>query len=470
MAVTPLKEVTSPMNGTTSDGNIVSTNGDQATVDAEGTYTLSVIFDDGTSYCIVQASMDVIEDPDVPFAFAQDALLTCDPPSIELDGSGSTEGNSFDFLWTTDDGIILNGETSLFPLISAGGTYILEVTNVFSGCTDEYDIFVTADQEPPIAFAFTNETLDCSGSSIVIDGTQSTFDDHITYEWTTSDGNIVDGADEQSPTIDQAGTYNLLVTNELNGCTDETNIDIDGVDNNVMATIFTPDPITCTTESVFLDGSLSTPSVDVTYNWSTIDGLIIDEDDIPQINAGMVGTYQLIVTEETTGCADTTSIMVNGDFTPPAVEAGDPASFQCGDSSISLDGTGSSANNATYLWTTFDGQILSDPSNLNPSISSAGTYYLMVTDTQNGCTALDSVVISSDSNSPVVQIIANDILDCDTDSLLLDASSSSNGSNYSFTWTTSDGNITSGSQTLMPYVDAPGTYQLSITDTQQWLF
>ncbi|MEZ4893793.1 MAG: hypothetical protein R2778_12360 [Saprospiraceae bacterium] len=37
--------------------------------------------------------------------------------------------------------------------------------------------------------------------------------------WTTSNGNIVSGEDTANPLIDQPGTYQLEITNTVNGCT-----------------------------------------------------------------------------------------------------------------------------------------------------------------------------------------------------------------------------------------------------------
>ena len=57
-------------------------------------------------------------------------------------------------------------------------------------------------------------------------------------------------------------------------------------------------------------------------------------------------------------------------------------------------------------------------------------------------------------------------LTCDDPIATLDGSNSDNGSNITYQWTAIiDGNILSGETTNMPQVDAPGTYELLVTNT-----
>ena len=446
----------------TPDGNIIDINGDEATVDQPGTYTLTVLYDNGT--CSEEATVVVEEDPNVPLAFALDEILTCDPPFVELDGTGSSEGGVFTYEWTTDDGIILGGGNTLFPAVGAPGMYTLTVTNPFSGCTDEYIVFVTDDQDPPDAIATVDGDLGCGGSSLTIDGTLSSFGNLITYQWTTADGNIVSGADTDSPVVNQAGDYTLLVTNTENGCTAETTVTVNGGNNNVNVVIADPAQLTCQTTMVELDGNGSVPITGVTYQWSTPDGQIDTDNSLLQITVSTEGTYTLVVTETATGCVDSASVVVTQDVMPPTAEAGTAQSFGCSDTDQQLNGAGSSTGTFIYNWTSTDGTVLSGQTTLTPQVGSAGTYTLEVTNTQNGCSATDQVVVPADSDTPVVQIALNDTLDCTLSSLVLDADGSSSGMGFTTTWTTTDGNFTAGTDGLQPTVDQAGTYQLLIVN------
>jgi gliding motility-associated-like protein len=69
--------------------------------------------------------------------------------SAVLDGSKSL-GTGLQYLWTTTDGVIENGETTANPVISKTGTYILQVTDQF-GCFDVDSVTVGLLTSAPVA-------------------------------------------------------------------------------------------------------------------------------------------------------------------------------------------------------------------------------------------------------------------------------------------------------------------------------
>ena len=126
-----------------------------------------------------------------------------------------------------------------------------------------------------------------------------------------------------------------------------------------------------------------------------------------------------------------------------------------------MDGNGSSTG--TYLWTTSDGNIVSGSTTLNPTIDLPGTYQLQVTGS-NGCMATNSITVSENMNLPVSDPGTADPIGCATTSVSLNGNGSSSGGNFSYLWTTSNGNILNGNTTLNPSVDAAGTYTLLVTN------
>ena len=88
--------------------------------------------------------------------------------------------------------------------------------------------------------------------------------------------------------------------------------------------------------------------------------------------------------------------------TPPNVDAGIGGALNCNMASLVLDGTNSSTgSNFIYQWTTPNGNIVSAPNGLNPTVNAAGTYTLLVTNTNNGCTAISDVVVEQTSSLDV---------------------------------------------------------------------
>lgn len=83
------------------------------------------------------------------FAHAGEDVFLYSGESTVLDGSKSS-GSGLQYLWTTTDGIIENGETTANPLVGRTGTYILQVTDQ-NGCMDTDSVNVSLLTYAPVA-------------------------------------------------------------------------------------------------------------------------------------------------------------------------------------------------------------------------------------------------------------------------------------------------------------------------------
>ncbi|MEL6355532.1 MAG: gliding motility-associated C-terminal domain-containing protein, partial [Bacteroidota bacterium] len=120
----------------------------------------------------------------------------------------------------------------------------------------------------------------------------------------------------------------------------------------------------------------------------------------------------------------------------------------------------------TYSWVTLDGNILSGANSLMPVVNQSGEYTLTTINTNNGCVGTTSVLVAQDADLPIIQITPPEELNCQRTSLALNASGSSNTPELDIFWSTEDGNIVLGGNGLFPTVDAPGTYQLTISNAE----
>ena len=355
---------------------------------APGEYTATVRdFND----CEASIDLVVIEEP-APLANAgPDKQLSCNVDTVQLDGTGSTTSNVYNYLWTTEDGNIISGETTLTPTVDAAGSYVLKITDQVYGCVSLDTTLVTDDSNSPVVTIATPEMINCANTTVTLDGSESSQGSNISYQWTTNDGNIVSGETESIAVVDAEGTYTLKVTNTENGCTSSSSTHVDA---DVDPPVYTADnaTITCSQLSVELCVVVSSPydSVVWTASGSNTDCITVD--------AG--GTYEFII-YGTNGCTSTDNVIVTEDMTPPVVNITNPSSLGCGITSTSLDASASSTgDNFEFQWSTNNGHFSSNTDTMVVTVDQVGTYYLMINNTQNGCSALDSVIVIETGESP----------------------------------------------------------------------
>ncbi|KAA3630442.1 MAG: gliding motility-associated C-terminal domain-containing protein [Bacteroidetes bacterium] len=89
---------------------------------------------------------------------------------------------------------------------------------------------------------------------------------------------------------------------------------------------------------------------------------------------------------------------------PPVANAGEQMQLDCNETTLNLNGQGSSVGSQyVYEWTTDEpgtGIIVTGANSLSPLIGGPGNYYLQVTDNDNGCTATDATFVTQVTTIP----------------------------------------------------------------------
>ncbi len=441
----------------TSNSNLT---GLSPTATAAGTYTIVVT--NGTNGCTASDDVIINQAPDVPVAVvAPAATLTCAVTSIDLSGTGSSTGAAYSYLWTTLNGTISNGNTSLAPTVTKPGTYQLAVTDNVKGCTSLASVTVAQDTKKPDIQAGPPGLLTCIASQTTLTGTV-TGPGNFTYLWTG--GTIQSGATTLTPTVTAAGTYTLQVTDQSNGCTSTATTTV--TSNMVLPTaaIEPPTTINCNFATAELDATASSTG-QFSYNWAATNGGKIDDLSNPLVPiVSTAGTYNLTVTNNLNGCTATASVVVIEDKVPPTAVIAAPGQLTCAVQTLTLSGTGSSAGapGFTYQWTTANGKIDNGATTLSPTISKPGDYKLVVKNTSNGCTATASASVTANTTAPLAVVGTPGELTCTKKTVTLSGVGSASGPGITYSWATTNGNITTGPTTLTPVVDKIGTYVLTV--------
>ncbi len=415
-----------------------------------GTYGVSITDANG---CTTSQTNMVVAPPTYPVAVAASPTgLTCTTQSVTLSGAGSSTGNEFTYLWTTDDGYIVSGAgTQNNCVVNEAGEYQLMVFNSINNCATFASTVVTANQTEPMATAGPPGTLTCVSNQVTLNGVGPSGQGYNIL-WTTQGGNIVSGATTLTPVVNGAGSYTLSITNTSNGCTgtSTTSVTSNTTPPNVTAN---GGQITCTNANVNLSGNSTTPGA--SFAWTGPNGFTSSQQN-PSVSAQ--GTYLLTVTNPTSGCTSTDDAEVVQNTTAPQASA-QGGTLNCIVTSLNLGGS-STTPGASFAWTGPNGFTSSQQ---NPSVNAAGNYLLTVTGT-NGCTQTATGVVAQNTTPPTANAGPAGVLNCNAEEVVLNGSNSSSGSQFVYNWTTTDGNIVSGATTLTPTVDEAGSYTLTVTN------
>jgi hypothetical protein len=170
----------------------------------------------------------------------------------------------------------------------------------------------------------------------------------------------------------------------------------------------------------------------------------------PIVNA--TGTYTLRVTNNYNGCTAISNASVTAQLAPPVITT-TGGTFTCTQPNITLQ-VATNAPNPGFLW--------SGPNNFsstlqNPVVNQPGTYTVLVTNGNTGCTATATAVVNAGNDTPDVSATGGDIT-CIQNAVTLAATSGVAGVTYAWT---GPNNFNSTLQN--PTVSATGNYQVVVT-------
>jgi large repetitive protein len=365
--------------------------------------------------------------------------------SISASASGGWSGYSY--AWSP------NG-TGQNITVTAPATYTVTVTDA-NGCTSSATQTMSA-AVPPTASIATASTISCTNTQVVLNGSSSSTGANISYLWTTTGGTILSGASTNSATVSAAGLYTLRVTNTNNGCTATANMQVNSNTTVPMITASVSNPLTCSSNTATLTGTSNQPNS--TFFWTGPGGFTSS---LASVTVSITGSYTLLVTNPTNGCNASTILQVVSQVAQPTVSiVAQP--ITCTNPSTTLTANSSTTTNTQYAWSGPNSFTANTPSF---STQIAGVYTVIVTETSSGCTASATQTVTTNTTQPSAIIATAANLNCLNSQISLNGAASSQGPVYSYQWSGPGGTAIVGSNTLTPFVSAPGTYNLLVTNT-----
>jgi hypothetical protein len=430
----------------TGPGIISATNISTITANSPGTYNYTVM--NTVNGCESLGFVNVTQSLITPSVVANTSgTITCLTNTIQLNG---TLASGVTYSWSAPSGSsISSGALSQNAIGSGPGTYTLTVRSLSNGCPNSATAVANQNTIAPIPTANPSSSLTCSNSVITLNGGPST---GVTYLW--SGPGITGSPSAQITTANSPGSYSLVVTNTINGCSASatTTVIQDIVTPTVSAS--SSGSITCITNTVQLSGS---NGVGVTYNWSGPG--FSGGTNTQNVISNSAGIYTLALQFVSNGCVSSATTEVMQDLTAPlGVDAGFDQSLTCLNSSVTLNGSVTSPTNAIINWT--GSNICGAANTVSTSACAAGFYTLTVTDPINGCVSSGTVEVLNNTVAPNVIASVSNTLTCSNTTANIVATTTTNP--VSNNWTGSG--IISVANTPTINVNQSGTFTLVVTD------
>ncbi len=352
-------------------------------------------------------------------AVASPGTTVCAGTNVTLTATPTGGLATYTYAWTGPNSFTASTANPTISGIttSGAGTYTCVITD---NCSTTTTVTVTMAVNPLPVVSITGNTSVCAGDSTLLTGSSGG-----TSQWYLN-GVLIPGATTNTYMASVAGVYNMIKTN-LNGCADSAATGITFTINALPTVTASATATTvCSGSNVTFSGSGAT-----SYTWNNG---VTDAVPFAVSTAG----YYTVVGTDGNGCTDTDSIMINVNALPTVTANASVGTICMGDM-VTFTGSGATS----YSW---NGGVTDGV----PFMVPASGYYTVTGTDGNGCTDVDSVMVTVNA-LPVVALGA-DIAQCGG-TVTLDAGNP--GSTYA--WSTSG---TSQTET----VSATGSYDVTVTD------
>lgn len=384
--------------------------------------------------------------------------LTCDSTSVVLGGPNSSSGIDFMYVWMGPD---INGanRNQRFPRVNQAGNYTLQVIDTVSKCDAMDVVEVTNDGNVPIASAGTDMYITCANSTVQLSAQGSTTGPGIGLVW---DGPGINAQNRFSvfPIIGSPGQYVLTITDSLGNCESKDTVEVIRDVRRPSISAGADQVINCQISQLDLLGQITNDNGRMTVDWRGPGITAQNQNQLnPQINIG--GTYILTVIDTFNSCMAMDTVIVDEFFDPPTVDLGPDLTINCINASFVVEAQISGFDTATneLIWSG-PGIGAGNRSRRTQNITQAGRYTTEITSDNVNCIARDTMIVTADTMVPDIDVGGTRVFGCTGNMLTISAMS--NSQLAQIIWSTRNGTILSGENTLDLVVGSEGIYTIRV--------
>ena len=358
--------------------------------------------------------------------------VICNGQSATLSASGVST-----YSWST-------GSTGNSIVVSPSSTtsYTVGGSNIGTCIQDSKVVTVTVNNAPT-ANAGTPKNLTCATTATILSGSGGG-----SYSW--SGPGVISGGNTATPTVNQPGTYTLIVT--TGGCPSLPSVVTVSQNTTPPSVTSSGGQLTCaitTTNAV-----VSTTTSPVSYNWSGPGITGGGTTSSPTLN--QPGTYNYTVTSTSNGCSATGSQVITQNIVAPVTTSSVSAILNCTLTTVNTVAT-TTTTPVSYNWS--GAGITGGGTTSSASVNQPGIFNYTVTNTSNGCSTTGSQAVTQNIVQPTVTSSAPTALNCTLTSV--NATASTTTTPVTYNW--SGPGVVSGNTAPSVTVNQPGTYNYTVT-------
>lgn len=271
---------------------------------------------------------------------------------------------------------------------------------------------------------------------------------------------IGDGSQSKSEFTNLVGGKAYFVTvTDANACTEIIKQDVD-ITHKPKVEAGLNDSWDCIKKFVNLNGSNSEQAAWFNYLWSSPTGTILNGAETLTPKVANPGMYFLKITNTNNACSAIDSMQLVDVRIFPDIQVAGDTSLNCAFLETTIQGESRNLPIKYYWSKVEDSSFYATQKQL--LLKQPGQYVFHVYDTINQCISQDTVCLLENKIKPLADVGDPSYLSCLDTLIALNAINSSSGSEFEYYWSTADGRILDGFNTLNPTVDLPGNYILEV--------
>ncbi|MBK8370957.1 MAG: gliding motility-associated C-terminal domain-containing protein [Saprospiraceae bacterium] len=325
-------------------------------------------------------------------------------------------------------------------------------------CESVDSVQLFADPTLPQAIGGPDKAITCKILQVTLNGSSNLPDNNARYIWYDDAGNVVSNLKDL--VVTNPGTYYLEVINITNNCVSGRDaVLVDDQTDKPLAVIYA-DPgniLDCVVSTIILSGE---PQTNVIFNWTIGETFLYNQN---TIIINQPGTYILTALDTITGCDETGQLIIV-DFTQyPSLTIDPVAPITCATNKTVINASNSPLNpNMVFTWFNSNNMVIPGQTQSTLEVSSPGTYYVMLTDTTNGCRNIDTIFVDRIGDFPQIDVSDDVYLYCGPTQTSLQVNIINPTSATTVSWTSIQGNISSGASNNIIQAEGTGYYVVEV--------